>query len=220
MLRFEPPLTPDAEEALAWAERELSKGVYDQTPTLWDRFISWLLGLIEAIMSHGMGAQPWVLPVIVLGVLALVVLAGFALGGPIRRRRAAVAGGSNVVLEDDDRDSAALRRAADDAARAGDFHLAVLERFRAIVRSLDERAIIDERPGRTALEATAAASARLPDRARELRAASDLFDATCYGSVQPSARDDTWLREVDAAVTRTRPTRTGELMTSGPVIPS
>ena len=64
-----------------------------------------------------------------------------------------------------------IRAAADAAAAAGDWALAVLERFRAIVRGLEERTVLDERAARTAHEAALAAAARLPALAAELVAA-------------------------------------------------
>ena len=66
-----------------------------------------------------------------------------------------------------------------------------LERFRAIVRELEERAVLAEQPGRTAGEAAAAAAGRLPALAAELAAAARLFDDVRYGGrvATPAAHD-------------------------------
>lgn len=207
----EPPLTPDADEARSWALTELEKAIYNTSPSLWERFLRWLGDLWERIVDTNDQLGPVLMPVLIL--LALAVLVGIAwlLGGPVRRRRLRRGQGSVEVLDDDDRTSAAIRRAADAAAAAGDYATAVLERYRAIVRSLDERAVLEDRQGRTAREAALAAGARLAPCAAGLRRASDLFDAVCYGHASPSQADDAWLRELDQQVAKTRPSRTGDL---------
>ena len=51
----------------------------------------------------------------------------------------------------------------------------------AVIRGLEERTILDRRPGRTADEAAAAAASALPPLATELTFAAELFDAVTYG---------------------------------------
>lgn len=207
----EPPLTPDADEAREWAERELAKSIYDDSPTLWDRFLEWLGQLWNDIFEANTTLGPVLMPLIVLLVVAAVIGIALLVGGPIRRRRLRRGQGSVEVLDGDERTSASLRAAADAAAGAGDYATAVLERYRAIVRSLDERAVLEDRRGRTAHEAAVAAGARLAPCAADLRRAAGMFDGVCYGDLVPGADDDAWLREVDRTVSRTRPSRTGDL---------
>ncbi|WP_420112841.1 DUF4129 domain-containing protein [Pseudactinotalea sp.] len=207
----EPPLTPDADEARDWAERELAKAIYNDAPSLWDRFLRWLSDLWERLMDSNSTLGPVLMPLIVLLVIAVIVGIALLIGGPIRRRRLRAQQGSVEVLDDDDRTSAMLRSAADAAAAAGDYALAVLERYRAIVRSLDERAVLEDRRGRTAHEAAVAAGARLAPCAADLRRAAEVFDGVCYGDLVPTAADDAWLGDVDRQVGRTRPSRTGVL---------
>lgn len=215
----EPPLTPDADEAREWALTELRKSIYNDAPSLWDRFLDWLSELWQNIIDSNSQLGPVLMPVIILLAVAVIVGIAFLLGGPIRRRRLRRGTGSVEVLDDDTRSSSAIRAAADAAAAAGDYATAVLERYRAIVRSLDERAVLEDRQGRTALEAAVAAGARLAPCAAGLRDASDLFDAVCYGHATPSRDDDATLRELDRQVGRTRPTRTGDLTESELVAP-
>ena len=66
--------------------------------------------------------------------------------------------------------------AADAHAARGEWADAVRERLRAVVRSLEERAVLDERPGRTADEAAAEAGTALPTCADDLRRSARLFD--------------------------------------------
>lgn len=215
----EPPLTPDADEAREWAQAELEKAIYDNSPTLWERLMQWLSDMWERLLGSADTLGPVLMPVIVLLVVALVVGLALLIGGPIRRRRLRAAQGSVEILDDDDRSAAAIRRAADAAAAAGDLRTAVLERYRAIIRSLDERAVLEDRRGRTAHEAAVAAGARLAPCAQDLLRGSELFDAVCYGDLEPTHADDAWLREVDQHVARTRPSRTGHLAESELVMP-
>ncbi|QOR69730.1 DUF4129 domain-containing protein [Ruania alkalisoli] len=202
------PLTPSADEARAWAEEELRKGIYNDDPTLLERVLEWLRGLWEQITGLEGTLGPVLVPVLVLVAVGVVVLVALLLGGPVRRRRSRTSGGTSAaVLDGDDRTSADLRDAAEAAHEAGREALAVLERYRAIVRSLDERAILTDRAGRTAHEAAVDGGARLPSVADDLIAASHLFDDVAYGDVEPTGEQYLWLRSVDGQVSRTRPER-------------
>jgi len=215
----EPPLKPEADEARAWAQAELEKAIYSTSPSLWQRFLDWLADLWRNLIDTNDQLGPVLMPVLILAALAVVVGIALLLGGPLRRRRLRRAGASIEVLDDDARSSAAIRRAADAAAAGGDYATAVLERYRAIVRSLDERAVLEDRRGRTAREAALAAGARLAPCAAGLRWAGDLFDSVCYGHAQPSEADDVAMRDLDREVARTRPSRTGALADNELVAP-
>ncbi|WP_205739835.1 DUF4129 domain-containing protein [Georgenia sp. SYP-B2076] len=201
------PVDPDAAEARRWAERELSKAVYDTSPSLLDRIADWLGSLLDGLGRLG-GATPSALvPVILVVLFVGVVALALALGGRARRRRAAdLVAGSSALFEDY-RTSAELAATADAAARRGDFALAVLERFRSIIRGLDERAILDDRPGLTAHEATTLAAERLPDVTAGLIWAGDLFDGVRYGRTTPGQPDDEALRRLATEVAHARPAR-------------
>ncbi|QQM66977.1 DUF4129 domain-containing protein [Actinomyces weissii] len=204
----EAPATPDAEAAREAAREELSKPVYHPRPNplrlLWEWFVNQVTGarLLPA------GLPQWVSVAIVLvaasllvGVL-VIVLSRYT---RVRRRNRA-----HALFDSDARDSAALARDADAAAVAGDFVTAVVERFRAVIRSLDERGLLEDYPGMTAQEAASLASAalagaRLPDGTSleltgPLHEAGDLFDAVRYGERPPSQEEDRWMRQLAALV--------------------
>ena len=73
-----------------------------------------------------------------------------------------------------------------------------LERFRAIIRSLDERGIIDEYPGMTALEAAALTHRALGEHrvVSPLYEAAHLFDAVLSGRVVSTSAQDQQMREL------------------------
>lgn len=201
------PLTPSADEARQWAQSELSKAIYNQQPTLLEQLVNWLRELWERISSLNGTLGPVLAPLLVLAALVLVVGVALLVGGPIRRRRAQQAAGSALVLEDDQRTSSEIRAAAETAATAGEFTRAVLERFRAIVRNLDERVILADRAGRTAHEAAVEAGSGLPNCAEPLLTASHLFDEICYGRRRATREDYQRVCEVDDAVAAAKPVR-------------
>ncbi|GAA4416925.1 DUF4129 domain-containing protein [Georgenia halophila] len=200
------PVEPDAAEAQRWAEEELAKAVYDNQPGLIERILEWLGRLLSDIGSMGMEAPPAFVPLVVVLAFVVVVVVSLLLGGRVRARRTAQRQDSHQLF-DDVRDSAALLAAADDAARRGDWVTATLERFRALVRSLDERAVLEDRAGLTAYEAATLAAAALPDHTDGLRWAGRLFDDVCYGHLAPGQAEDRQLRELASAVSRARPAR-------------
>ena len=102
------------------------------------------------------------------------------------------------------RSAAEHRRAADAHAAAGEWAEAVRERLRAVIRSLEERALLDPRPGRTADEAAVEAGAALPECAAALRAAARVFDEIWYGGRTASAASDQVLRDLDEQVRTSR----------------
>ena len=74
-----------------------------------------------------------------------------------------------------------------------------------MVRSLEERALVDPRPGATADEVAAQAASALPGLAGDLAAAARLFDDVTYGHHGAGPDSDARLRELDAAVGSARP---------------
>ncbi|OLL15109.1 DUF4129 domain-containing protein [Actinomyces oris] len=195
-ISIEAPATPDAAEGRRAAGRELSRPIYHDHHDLWDRIWSWIRELFDA-GSMVPGVPSWVSTTIVV----LVVAAGIALLILLltkfsSARRVATPPSLSVLT--DDRDAATLTRAANAASARADFATAVVERFRAIIRSLDERGIIDEYPGMTALEAAALTHRALGEHrvVAPLHEAAHLFDAVLYGRVVSTSAQDQQMREL------------------------
>lgn len=198
---FEPPVQPDAPTAREWARRELLDPVYHQQDSILQRILRWVSDELDDLqiggLSHGSAALA------IIAVVVVVVLVALWVAGPVRRARAA--GDDRAVLgAADARTAAQLRAAADAAAAAADWSLAVAERFRAIVRGLEERVLLDERPGRTADEAASDGGRTLPTVAAELRTAAGIFDDVVYGARPAGPAQDEVLRRVDDAVREAR----------------
>ncbi|WP_454084863.1 DUF4129 domain-containing protein [Georgenia sp. Marseille-Q6866] len=199
------PVEPDADEARRWAEEELSRSVYHDEPNLLERAWAWFLEQLQRLVELDVSAPSTLVPLLVVVGAAVLLAVVLYLAGPLRARRRGTPGTSHAVFDDADATSEDLTAAADAAARRRDWAQAVLMRFRAVIRSLDERAVLDDRPGFTAHEASTAAARLLPDCADGLVWAGRLFDDVCYGSATPGQAEDARLRELAAAVARSRP---------------
>ncbi|WP_233549873.1 DUF4129 domain-containing protein [Cellulomonas rhizosphaerae] len=205
-MRTDVPVTPDGPTGRRWALEELSHPEYHEKKSLLARFIEWVLDLFDGLGGHGFSGLQSAL--VVVGITAVVVAVAFIVAGPVRRSRRVRSAGA-VLAQDDTRTADQMRAAADAAARAGDFSLAVVERFRALVRGLEERLVLDERAGRTAHEASLDAGRRLPALAPDLASAGGLFDDVAYGGRTASADDDQRLRALEERARHERPTLAG-----------
>lgn len=186
------------------AERELSKPMYHENdPNLLeralDRFWEWLAGVLDAAAGASPGG-PLGLVVIALVVVALAAALWWRLGTP---HRTAVAG--DALFDDRPLSAAEHRTTAEAHAAAGRWNQAVQERMRAIVRSLEERALLEPRPGRTADEAAAEAGRPLPAHAEALRSAARTFDDVTYGGRTANQQAYTRLRDLDTELGRAKP---------------
>ncbi|MCX4236216.1 DUF4129 domain-containing protein [Streptomyces ortus] len=204
----EPPVTVPRDPAREAARRELSKRMYHENdPGLLrqalDAFWKWVGKLLSAASSATPGGGLGLL-VLVLAVLALIGALWWRLGSPRRGPT------STAPLFDDRPRSAAEHRAAAEAhAAQGHWNQAVQERMRAVVRSLEERALLDHRPGRTADEAAAEAGRTLPAHTDRLRGAARDFDDVTYGGRTAAPQTYHRLAQLDQDLERTRPVLTG-----------
>ncbi|MFJ7625829.1 DUF4129 domain-containing protein [Streptomyces sp. NPDC097595] len=190
------------------ARRELSKGAYhenDPNPLqrALDHLWTWFGDLISAasVVAPGGAAGLVVLLVIV---IALAAALRWRLGAPHPGRRR-----TEALFTHGPRSAAEHRAAAEVHAAADRWNQAVQERMRALVRSLEERALLDPRPGRTADEAAAEAGRTLPPYDTRLRAAARVFDDVTYGGRSADRTAYLTLLDLDRAVETATPRLTG-----------
>lgn len=197
------PLAPDAPSARQWLEDELRDSIYHESRGLVERIFAWLSDFFSSLFKVGSGSSPILLAVIVLVVIAVIVGVALLVAGPVRRRRRVTQ--SAQVLADENRSAHELRASSSQHAQSGQWRLAVLDLFRALVRSLEDRVILDERAGRTADEAARAAAERFPALAYDLVRAGQMFDAAFYGEREVDEAGFNWLRDVDTRLVSARP---------------
>ncbi|MCZ4118758.1 DUF4129 domain-containing protein [Streptomyces sp. H39-S7] len=198
-----PVITP-RDAAREAAEHELSKGIYHQNdPSLFQRALDWLWDKVADLLSAASGATPGGgvgLLAIALAVVLLLVALRWRLGAV----RQASTGGPGL-FGDRTRTAAEHRTAAEQHAAARRWTEASQERMRALVRSLEERTVLDPRPGRTADEAAADAGRALPDHATALGDAARLFDDLTYGGRTGTEQTYALLRDLDGRLQRAKP---------------
>lgn len=177
--RWSVPVDITGPEARELALRELADPVYAAAqPPWWQRATTWLWDRIGSAVNEVAGAASGLVWVLVLGaVLILVAVVVARRVGWVGRRHSR----SGVVFDDRVASAAEHRAAAEVAADRLDWTTATLEMFRALVRSLEERGVLDARPGQTADEAVTEAAATFSSHHRELTQAAREFDEVAYG---------------------------------------
>ncbi|MFE4542171.1 DUF4129 domain-containing protein [Arthrobacter sp. NPDC056727] len=205
---LEPPVQPDREEARRWAVEELSKREYREAEpgwleTLWRQFLDWLQSVTD---GQPFADGPPVAPLIGLGI-AILVGAAIILARPrLNARRRA----PKEIFDAETAATAADYRARASAAAArDDWAAAVVEQFRALVSSAEDRAVLDPQPGRTADEAAGQLTRAFPAAGNKLEAAAIIFDAVRYGSGSAQAADHAAIIELESTLDRLTPTYTG-----------
>jgi hypothetical protein len=202
------PVDLSREAAQELARQELAKQIYREAgPGLLERVLGWLLDKLSDVLDRVAGVSPGGYAGVVV-VLLLLVAAAIAIRlrvGPLGRQEDV---GQSLFLGRA-RSSGEHRAAADAHASRGEWAEAVRERLRAVVRSLEERAVLEPRAGRTADEAAAEGGAALPAAAADLGAAARLFDEIWYGGRPAGPEADATLRELDRTVGAARPTALG-----------
>ncbi|SDG11980.1 protein of unknown function [Lentzea fradiae] len=178
MVASDVPVDPGRDEAREAAVRELSDPAYlPDEPNPLQRALNWVLERLNELFA-GAGGVSGITAVTVLVVVAVIIVIVVRLraGRTARalRRGGAVFGTATLT-------AAEHRAAADRAAEAGDLAEAVRERFRAVVRELEQRGVLDARAGRTVDEVAFEAGQALPALAADLRGAAVQFDDVWYG---------------------------------------
>ena len=185
------------------AVRELSDERYRVgEPSLIDRAVQWLLRELAEGIGNVAGIVPGGLPsllVVTVAIVGLVVAMRLGLG-PMGLRDA---------LTDRRRDARGrsandYRAEAEALAAKGDFKEAVRARFRAIIRELEQRAVLDPRAGRTAGEIAREGGAAVPAVAGDLRTVAATFDVVWYGRRAATRADYDTVKDADERIRSAR----------------
>ncbi|MEV6642394.1 DUF4129 domain-containing protein [Amycolatopsis sp. NPDC051371] len=198
------PVDIDRDDARRAAAEELTDPKYrDAQPSFLQQVGQWLGEQLEKLLNSVSSVVPggiWGVLLVLVLLIVLVVVVRLRTGKIARTSRAdrTVFGGKRQSADD-------YRRSAAEAAAGGRYGDAVRDRFRAVVRALEERALLDVRSGRTADEAAAEAGMLLPNVAAELREGARLFDDVHYGGREGTEAAYATLTELDERCRRERP---------------
>jgi hypothetical protein len=201
----EPPVLPGAEEARRWAAEELAKSVYrDAEPgwleSLWRSFVNWLQSLEGPPGTDAPVPSPVIGIVIAVVIAVAVILARPRLNAKPRQAKEVFEPDSALTAQD-------YRQRAEGAAAAGKWGDAVVDRFRALVRSAEDRILLEPQPGRTADEAALALSAPFPADQARLGLAARTFDAVRYGNWTAGHVDYEAMMRLDTDLEAGKPVR-------------
>jgi len=191
------PVDLGRDEAREAAVRELGDPAYvSDDPNPLQRAIEWILDRLGELFAGAGGMSGLTATVIIVAVVVLIVIIIRLRTGRTGRalRSGAKVFGSTVMT------AAEHRAAAEKAAAAGDLAEAVRERFRAVVRELEQRGVLDARAGRTVDEVAFEAGRALPALAADLRGAAVQFDDVWYGGRTATAEGYQALVSVDGKV--------------------
>ncbi len=206
-------LMPDADEARRLLQDELAKAAYvEAQPTIVERVIADVLRSLGRLLDgvQGLGSGPGTL-LVAIGAAVLIVVAVVLVRPRLNARGRTP---EAAVFEDGARRSADQhRRRSSELAALGDWNGAVAELLRAIIRSAEERVVIEEQAGRTATEAAMQLGGMFPSLAPDVGWLADRFNETHYGNGTATAGDHRRAAALDAQLTAERPSAHGDTAT-------
>jgi hypothetical protein len=173
-----PTIDIDRDAAHEAAQHELGKPIYPKA-SLTERLMDWIDELLNRLVDAS-SSMPggW----LTISVLAILLVTAIVVAVRIARRTMRTNRGSEYALFGDHELSAAEHRAtAEQYAVAGNWSAAIRHRLRAVARQLEESAILDPVPGRTASELASDAGRAIPNLATELTRAAEAFNDVTYG---------------------------------------
>jgi hypothetical protein len=173
-----PTIDIDRDAAHEAAQHELAKPIYPKA-SLTERLMDWLDELFYKLASATAdvpGGWFTVSVLLILLVIAIVVAVRIA-----RRTMRTNRGGEYALFGEHELSAAEHRATAEQFAAAGNWAAAIRHRLRAVARQLEESAILDPVPGRTATELARDAGRVIPNLAAELSRAAEAFNDVTYG---------------------------------------
>jgi Domain of unknown function (DUF4129) len=173
-----PTIDIDRDAAHEAAQRELAKPIYPKA-SLTERLMDWIDELLYRLADAGASVPGgW----LTLGVLLILLVIAVVVAVRIALRTMRTNRGREYALFGEHELSAAEHRAtAEQYAAAGNWSAAIRHRLRAVARQLEESAVVDPVPGRTATELARDAGRIIPNLAVELSRAADAFNDVTYG---------------------------------------
>ncbi|WP_150110169.1 DUF4129 domain-containing protein [Crystallibacter crystallopoietes] len=184
--------------------RELAKDEYQQAkPGLLEEILQRITEWFTDIVNSLQGVSPNLGTLFIVIAVLLIIGAAIWLVRPRRNARSAHEG--QLFETDQVLPATEHRRLAEAAAARGDWNEACTERYRAIVRSMEERVVLAPQAGQTADEAARQIGQAFPDLAAATRQAATVFDAVRYGNLPASEADAAAAARLDQQLQDSRP---------------
>jgi Domain of unknown function (DUF4129) len=189
-----PTIDIDRDAAHEAAQNELGKPIYPK-PSLTERLIEWISDLLYRLASES--AE---IPGGGFTLTVLLILLAIAVAVAIRIARRAMRtnrGGGYALFGDRELSAAEHRATAEQYAAVGNWPAAIRHRLRAVARQLEETAVLDPVPGRTATELARDAGLALPGLADELLRSATAFNDVTYGELPGTESDYRMIADLD-----------------------
>lgn len=168
----------DRDAAHDAARHELNKPVYPRG-SLTDQLVGWIDDLFFKILAGGASVPGgWFTITVLLILVAVAALMAFRVA---RRTMRTNRGHQSALFGSHDMSSAEHRATAEGLAARGDWAPAIQHRVRAVARHLEETAVLNPVPGRTATELARDAGQAIPGLAGEFHHAAEAFNDITYG---------------------------------------
>jgi hypothetical protein len=189
-----PTVDIDRDAAHEAAQSELAKPIYPK-PSLTERLIEWINELIYRLSSAGASLPGgWFTLTVLLILLAVAIVVAIRIA---RRTMRTNRGGGYTLFGEQELSAGEHRATAEQYAAAGNWAAAIRHRLRAVARQLEETAVLDAIPGRTATELARDAGTALPQLSRELADAATAFNDVTYGDRPGTASAYRMIAELD-----------------------
>jgi hypothetical protein len=173
-----PTIDIDRDAAHEAAQHELGKPIYPKA-SLTERLVAWLDELLYRL-ADASSSMPggW----LTLSVLATLLVIAIVVAVRIARRTMRTnRGGEFALFGEHELSAAEYRKIAEEYAAEGNWSAAIRHRLRAVARQLEESAVLDPVPGRTATELARDAGRAIPNLGTELTRAVEAFNDVTYG---------------------------------------
>jgi hypothetical protein len=173
-----PTIDIDRDAAHEAAQRELGKPMYPKA-SLTERLADWIDELLYRLADAGASLPGgWLTLSVLLILLAIAVVVAVRIA---RRTMRTNRGGGPALFGEHELSAAEHRATAEQHAAAANWSAAIRHRLRAVARQLEETAVLDPVPGRTATELARDAGRAIPHLAPELNRAAEAFNDVTYG---------------------------------------
>jgi hypothetical protein len=173
-----PTIDIDRDAAHEAAQHELAKPIYPKA-SLTERLMDWIDELFYKLASASAEVPGgWFTLSVLLILLAIAIVVAVRIA---RRTMRTNRGRGHAMFGDHVLTAAEHRATAEQYAAVGNWAAAIRHRLRAVARLLEESAVLDSVPGRTATELARDAGRAIPNLAAELSRAAEAFNDVTYG---------------------------------------
>jgi hypothetical protein len=203
-MRLPTDLDPSTDQARQWLSDELAGSQYQDTRSLFQRLMDWLVQRLSDLQGAQAGGGVSLPPVVLAVVVVLLVVGLGYLGTRLRVESRAVTK-PNTLLGGSTQSPEELRRQGQLALAEGRFGDAVLAWTRALARDAERRTLLPDARSMTAHEVGAALDVVFPTQADAIDRTIDRFDGVAYGDVTATRDDALLARDTDEALRTARP---------------